>query len=316
MTHIPVLKDDVIDQFDYLKKRSGYFVDGTLGLAGHSLEIAKINSALKIIGIDADQQALDEAKKRISKAGMQKNFILVHNNFKNINEILDELKTKKINGALLDLGVSSMQFDNKERGFSFQDPDRLLDMRMDQTKEFTAAKILSSYTESQLAKILFEYGEERNANKIAKNITLARKKSALKTVGDLLEVLKISIPKRDQFGKIHFATKTFQALRIEVNAELDKLDVALREFVDALKPGGRLAVISFHSLEDRIVKKTFQSLEDPCQCPPKMPCVCGLTPLVKIITKKPLVASEAEIDLNPRSRSAKMRVVEKIRAES
>lgn len=319
MNHVSVLKDEVIDQFSYLNKKGSVFVDGTLGLAGHSMAIlsspnhSKYPLLSKIIGIDTDQSALTEAQKIISERGFAKNLTFVHNNFKNIRSILDELNIEKIDGALLDLGVSSVQFDQKERGFSFQDPDQPLDMRMDQDQKLTAAMILNSYSAEKLTGILFEYGEEKFARTIVKNIIESRKKLPMNKVGDLIEILGKSIPVSIQKrSKIHFATKTFQALRIEVNAELTGLDQTIKDFVYVLKPGARLAIISFHSLEDRIVKKTFQVLESPCQCPPKIPCVCGLKPVVKILTKKPIVPSQQEISANPRSRSAKLRVVEKI----
>ncbi|HLC44022.1 MAG TPA: 16S rRNA (cytosine(1402)-N(4))-methyltransferase RsmH [Patescibacteria group bacterium] len=316
MNHISVLKDETINQFNYLKDKGGVFVDGTLGLAGHSVAILNNQNtaaSLKIIGIDADESALDRAKKIIFKRGFVENFILVHNNFKNIKSILAELNIEKIDGGLLDLGVSSMQFDTKERGFSFQDPDQPLDMRMDTNQKLTTAMVLNSYPAEKITKILYEYGEERFASRIIKNIVEARKKSPIAKVGDLLDVLEISIPKFFQKrSKIHFATKTFQALRIEVNGELSGLDEAIKDFVSVLKPGAKLAIISFHSLEDRIVKQTFHNLANPCHCPPKMPCVCNLKPSVKILTKKPIIPSESEISTNPRSRSAKLRVIEKI----
>lgn len=316
MEHVSVLKSEVINQFDYLQEKGGVFVDGTLGLAGHSLAVLqslKNKDQLKIIGIDADQQALDGTEKIISKSGFAANFILIHNNFKNVNGIINELNIDKIDGALLDLGVSSMQFDQKERGFSFQDPEQLLDMRMDRSNYLTAEIVLNNYPAEKLTKILYDYGEERFAAGIVKNIIDSRKKSPIRKVGDLLEVLSNSIPKAFQMrSKIHFATKTFQALRIEVNNELTGLDGAIRDFVSVLKPGGKLAIISFHSLEDRVVKKTFQALESPCQCPAKMPCVCGLKPEIKILTKKPIIPTNQEIAINPRSRSAKLRVAEKL----
>ncbi len=319
MQHIPVLKSEIVDQFGYLNDKGSVFVDGTLGLAGHSLAILsfpnhpKRPNPPKIIGIDADQSALNAAKKLISGSGFSKNFILVHNNFKNIKNVLSELNIAKIDGALLDLGVSSMQFNTKERGFSFQDPNQPLDMRMDQDQNLTATIVLNSYPAEKLTKILYEFGEEKFARTIVKNIIEFRKKTPIVKVGDLIEILSQSIPISIQKrSKIHFATKTFQALRIGVNCELNELDAAIKDFVSVLKPGAKLAIISFHSLEDRIVKQTFNDLANPCKCPPQMPCICGLKPEVKILTKKPIVPSAEEIASNPRSRSAKLRVVEKI----
>ncbi|PIS07740.1 16S rRNA (cytosine(1402)-N(4))-methyltransferase [Candidatus Berkelbacteria bacterium CG10_big_fil_rev_8_21_14_0_10_43_13] len=313
MKHVSVLKSEVLDQFSYLKGKAGIFVDGTLGMAGHSLSLENISDKLKIIGIDADEEALGLVKKELSVSKHSKNFILVHNNFKSIKKILVELNIEKIDGALLDLGVSSMQLDQKDRGFSFQDSTQLLDMRMDQTRDLTAAKILNFYKENQLSQIIFNYGEEKFARIIAKNIIEFRKKTPITTIHLLLNILDISIPKSVQMrSKTHFATKTFQALRIEVNGELDGLDQAIKDFASVLRPGGRLAVISFHSLEDRIVKKTFSFLAHPCQCPSEMPCICGLVPEIKILTKKPIIPSAEETTNNPRSRSAKLRVLEKI----
>jgi len=316
MKHIPVLLNEIIATFGYLKKRGGFFVDGTLGAGGHSLAIVKnlppANYNLQLVGIDQDQVALNIAKENIKKAGLENNFILVHNNFKNIKSILDEINILKIDGALLDLGVSSMQFDQKERGFSFQDPNQPLDMRMDLDNNITATKIVNEYPESEIVRILRQYGEEPLATKIACNIIERRKKKPFTTVGDLLEILAISIPKKFQFGKTHFATKTFQALRVEVNGELAILEQAIRDFTDLLSPNAKLAVISFHSLEDRIVKQTFNKLARPCTCPPALPCICGKTPTVKVLTSKPIISSDSEIRDNPRSRSAKLRVIEKI----
>jgi len=313
MKHVSVLKSEFLEQFSYLKGKAGIFVDGTLGLAGHSLALQKSSGKLKIIGIDTDQEALNLAKKELSTSKYSKNFILIHNNFKKITAILQELEIEKIDGGLLDLGVSSMQLDQKDRGFSFQDSTQLLDMRMDQTRDLTAAKILNFYKESQLSQVIFNYGEEKFARIIAKNIIEFRKKTPIATVYHLIKILDLSIPKSVQMrSKTHFATKTFQALRIEVNGELDGLDQAIRDFVSVLKPGAKLAVISFHSLEDRIVKKTFNFLAHPCQCPSEMPCICGLVSEIKILTKKPIIPSVEETTNNPRSRSAKLRVLEKI----
>jgi len=313
MKHISVLKSEILEQFKYLGKKPGIFVDGTLGLAGHSLAILEKSPKLTTVGIDQDLSAIDEAGKLISASKLSEKFILVHNNFKNIKSVLAELKIAKIDGALLDLGVSSMQLDEKERGFSFQDPNQPLDMRMDRENDLTAAKILNSYQESRLTEIFFKYGEEKFARKIARNIIEARKKDPIKKVGQLVEILEKSIPISVQKrSKTHFATKVFQALRIETNEELRGLDETISDFVSFLKPGARLAIISFHSLEDRIVKQTFDHLTHPCQCPPEMPCVCGLKPIVKILTKKPIVPFDEETKNNPRSRSAKLRVIEKI----
>ena len=294
MKHIPVLKNEIVETFDYLKKfKGGVFVDGTVGTGGHSLAIAercKIQETRnKFIGVDKDSEAIKLAKKNIEKVGLYDNFILIHDDFKNIKSIVNEKiprlsacrqagrsgRLRRINGALLDLGVSSMQFDQKERGFSFSDPFQLLDMRMDRSQTLTAKEVLNSYPEEKLIKIFFDYGEERHAKKIVKEICRRRKINKLSTVGDLISCLKKTIPQKDQYKKIHFATKTFQALRIEVNQELDYLEKTLKDFVLLLKSKSKLAVISFHSLEDRIVKNTFKFLESDCVCPPRAPiCTC------------------------------------------
>ena len=337
MPHIPVLLNEVIDSFSYLRNSgAGYFVYGTLGNAGHSVSIVKNlirqladknkndKSKLKIIAIDKDMTAIKLSEKLLKTNNMYDDFILIHGDYKNIKEILDEeLKPHPtspykgeglINGALLDLGVSSMQFDNKERGFSFSDPDQLLDMRMDQTQKLNAATILNYYSEKQIERILKDYGEERYAKYIARKIMMIRKNHRFETVGDLLFALKDAIPKKiQQTSRIHYATKTFQALRIEVNNELEFLSVALEDFISLLTPGSRLAVISFHSLEDRIVKNTFRKLAKDCICPKESPvCNCNHQAVVKIVTRHPITATEKEIKANPRSRSAKLRIVEKL----
>jgi len=321
--HTPVLVDQITAIFSYLKE--GVFVDGTLGAGGHSLAIVSklratnqesqvTSNELRVIGIDKDKSALEVSCENIKKKGLNKIFILIHNDFKNILDILKDLKIKSIDGAILDLGVSSMQFDNKERGFSFSDPDQFLDMRMNHDQTLTASKIVNYYSQSQIEDILNRFGEEPFANKIAREICLQRKNHRINTVGDLLHALKKAIPVKFQNKfRIHYATKTFQALRIEVNHELENLEKATLNFISILKPGGRLAVISFHSLEDRIVKNTFRNLAKDCICPSDSPiCTCNHKPEVKLLTKHPLTPREQEIRQNPRSRSAKLRVVEKI----
>jgi len=321
MPHTPVLKNEILETFGYLRKiKMPVFVDGTLGAGGHALAIAltqnlklKTKNYGSFIGIDKDHAALEIAKENIAEAGLLDQFQFIHDDFKNIKEIFRKLKIEKIDGVLLDLGVSSMQFDQKERGFSFSDPDQPLDMRMDRRSRLTASDIINRYSESALAQIIFNYGEERWGKAIARAITRSRKTRRVSTVGDLLNIIAETLPPKVKYadGK-HFATRTFQALRIEVNQELIGLDKAIAGFVEVLNPGGRLAVISFHSLEDRIVKQTFLKLADPCTCPAEMPCLCGKKPIVKIISKKPIVPSDSETRDNIRSRSAKLRIVEKI----
>ncbi len=317
--HIPVLKNEVKKQFNYLSKiKNGCFVDGTLGTGGHSLAIAtKLEDKrkkIKVIGIDKDQQALELAKNNIKKAGLSDNFILIHNDFKNIKPILAELNIKNIDGALLDLGVSSMQLNQSNRGFTFQDPDAPLDMRMDQSQKLSANEVVNNFPQEDLENILRNIGEEKYYKSIARNIARFRKNKKIKTVGELLTIIKLAMPpKYIHTHSKHFATNTFRALRIVVNDELNPLGKTIHDYIDVLKSGGRLAVITFHSSEDRIVKNTFRSLENPCLCPPKSPiCACGKTSMAKIVTKKAVDPNEEEIQENPRSRSAKLRVVEKL----
>jgi len=341
MKHIPVLKNEILNTFSYLSDQpDAIFVDGTVGEGNHSITVAerylprrqtgkKQDTITKFIGIDKDKSALELTKENIKKAGMCDNFMLVHDDFKNIKEILKKVSDEPshfakatrddqnhilINGALLDLGVSSMQLDQKDRGFSFTDSRAQLDMRMDQTQKLDAIIVLNKYPEEKLEQILKEYGEEKFSRGIAKNICLIRKNKHIETVGDLIYVLEKSIPlKFQKTSRTHFATKTFQAIRIEVNNELEGLKEAIDDFVASLESGGRLAVITFHSLEDRIVKNTFRELASDCICPQNAPvCNCDKVSEVKLINKKPITASEQEIAENPRSRSAKLRVIEKL----
>lgn len=315
MIHKPVMLQGIVDFFQYLKEKDDFvFIDGTLGLAGHSLAIAKLSKSnkFKIVGIDLDEQALNLAKEKIQKKGFENNFILIHNNFKEVISFTDQQGIEKIDGALLDLGVSSLQLDELERGFSFKDPEQLLDMRMDQSARLSADVVINSYEQKKIANLLFKWGEEKWGNQIARAIVEARKKEPIRKVGQLLKILERAIPKKKAGGK-HFATKTFQALRIEVNKELVGLEKAISDFVEILNPGGRIAIIAFHSLEDRIVKNTFRELENPCVCPHDLPvCACGKKPLVKIISKKPIEATAEEVVQNPRARSAKLRVAERL----
>lgn len=315
MKHISVLKTEVVKTFSRLD--DGYFVDATLGAAGHSIAILnqhKRDKRIKILGIDKDQSALELAEENIKAAGFSGRLVFVKDDFKNIEGILAQNNIEKITGGVIDLGVSSMQLDNKERGFSFSNPEAPLDMRMDQAQAKSARDIVNNYSEEELRDIIFEYGEEQFAKSIAKNICGARKNQPIETVGDLLSVLERSIPERIRTrGGKHFGTKTFQALRIEVNKELSGLENVIAILIDKLALGGRLAIISFHSLEDRIVKNTFRELSKECICPPLAPvCACGSKPQIKILTKKPIVPIEDEVSRNPRSRSAKLRIVEKI----
>jgi len=314
--HIPVLLNQVVENFSYLKNlKKGYFIDGTLGAAGHSIEILKNvgNDNITLIGIDKDKKAIAIARRNLKKAGLTNKVIIVNKDFKEIEEIVEKYKIDEICGCLLDLGISSMQIDTPDRGFSFQNPDEVLDMRMDQEAELRASDILNNYTQERIAEILYKYGEEPFARIIAKNIVLYRQEKFIETVGQLLEILLKTLPRKYvATSHKHYATKVFQALRIETNKELEELSEAMKEYEKLLIKGGRLAVISFHSLEDRIVKDTFRSIANPCSCPPKMPCNCGLTPTSEILTRKPMIADDDETSINPRSRSAKMRIIKKI----
>ena len=328
MKHIPVLKNEILSCFDYLKDiQDVFFVDGTLGAGGHSIAIANaletVNIKFNILGIDKDKNALELAADNLRKVELYDDFILVHDDFKNIKEILDSILPHPaspykgeghIDGALLDLGVSSMQLDQKDRGFSFTNLEAKLDMRMDQSQKLDAISVLNHYPEEKLEKILREYGEEKFSRGISKNICIMRRNKHVETVGDLVYVLEKSIPiKIQKTSRVHFATKTFQAIRIEVNGELRDLKESLVNFVDSLRPGARLAVVTFHSLEDRIVKNTFRDLASDCSCPENAPiCNCNKVAQVSLINKKPIIAEDEEIAINPRSRSAKLRIVEKL----
>ena len=312
--HKSVLNQEILEAFSYLKNTDGFFVDGTLGFGGHSIAIiTNLSRKLNILGIDKDESAIRFTKERIETEGLLDNFELINRDFREIKTILAEQKIDQIKGALLDLGVSSMQLDQADRGFSFKSPESALDMRMDQKQKLDAREVLNTYNEDKLTEILRGYGEEKFAKNIARNIIQSRERRPIKTIRDLLNILEISIPAREKFkSKHHFATKTFQAIRIEVNQELEHLKKAIFDISECLLPGTRLAVITFHSLEDRIVKNSFKELENPCHCPPQLPCICQKIPIGKIITKKPIIAGKEELSVNPRSRSAKLRILQKI----
>lgn len=301
-----LLKESV----DYLNVNAdGVYADATLGGGGHSYEILS-RGAKKLIGIDQDRDAISAASKRLEDFGDK--LITVNRNFSEIKEILDELGIDKIDGAVMDLGVSSYQLDNAERGFSYMH-DAPLDMRMNRDNPKSAYDVVNGYSEGELTKIFYEYGEEKWSARIAKFIVEKRNEQEIKTTGELTEIIKAAIPKAARMEGGHPAKRVFQAIRIEVNGELEILKQAVSDFVDALKPGGALSVITFHSLEDRIVKKTFKELAQGCTCPKNFPvCVCGKTPAVKVLTTKPILPSEKELDENSRSKSAKLRVVVKL----
>ena len=306
--HVPIMLDAVLEGLDI--KSDGIYVDGTLGGAGHSYEIARRLSDIgRLIGIDQDKDAIEAASKRLSEF---KNVTIVRNNYVNMKSILSELGIEKVDGILLDLGVSSYQFDNKDRGFSYRE-DAPLDMRMDQSSDVTAQDILNDYSEDELRRIISGYGEEKFANRIASGIVRYRSEKKIETTFELNEIIKSAIPAAARRKGGNPCKKTYQAIRIELNNELNILEDTLDEMIDVLKPGGRLNIITFHSLEDRIVKNKFKTAEDPCICPPEFPiCTCGRVSKGRIITKKPIVADEEELRVNPRSSSAKLRVFEKV----
>ncbi len=307
--HKPVLLDECLEALAI--RPDGIYLDGTLGRAGHSLEIARrLTEGGRLIGVDRDETALAAAEVRLAE--FRDRVTLVHSNFSCIHQILDELGLEKIDGMLFDLGVSSPQLDDAERGFSYMN-DAPLDMRMDRTAALTAREVVNFWSYEELRRILFEYGEERYAPVIAKNIVREREQAPIETTLQLTEIIKKAMPPAALREKQHPAKRSFQAIRIAVNGELDELEPMMEAAADRLNPGGRLAVISFHSLEDRIIKKTMQRLATGCTCPPEFPvCVCGKQPKMKLVTRKPVVSTAAELEYNPRARSAKLRVAEKV----
>jgi S-adenosyl-methyltransferase MraW len=306
--HVSVLLNECIEALDI--KENGIYVDCTLGGAGHSSQIAThLSKEGMLIGIDQDKDALSAAKKRLENF---ENVKYVHNNFYNIDSILSELDVEKVDGILADLGVSSYQLDEASRGFSYM-KDAPLDMRMNRDNDFSAYEIINNYTEEELYKIIKDYGEERFAKRIANFIVNRRSQKPIETTFELVDIIKAAIPAKMRREGPHPAKRTFQAIRIEVNSELKILNKTIEDGVNRLNKGGRMAIITFHSLEDRIVKLKFRELENPCTCPKEFPiCVCGKKPLVKVLSKKGIAPTEKEIEENPRSRSAKLRVIEKL----
>ena len=305
--HKPVMLEECIKGLNI--KPEGIYIDGTIGGAGHSKEIAKrLNNKGMLIGIDRDEEALKAAKNNLSE---YKNVKYIHGNHDNIKEILEKEGIEKVDGILLDLGVSSYQLDEKNRGFSYLGENEL-DMRMDKTQNLTAKNVINEYPEEKLANIIYEYGEERFSRQIAKNICIARKNKEIETTKELVEIIEKSIPKSKQKDG-HPAKRTFQAIRIEVNDEIKPLYKTILDCIEMLQEQGRLCVITFHSLEDRAVKKAMIEAKGKCTCPPDLPyCVCGAKSLGKIITKKPILPSKEEMEENSRSKSAKLRIFEKI----
>ncbi len=306
--HISVLLNECIEGLNI--QNNGTYVDGTLGGAGHAKVICSyLSNEGHFIGIDQDNNALKVSLERLK--GVAPNVDIVKNNFENIDEVLLELQLNGIDGMLIDLGVSSHQLDEAARGFSYMQ-DAKLDMRMNQDSNFSAYEIVNTYTEDELSNIIKIYGEEKWAKRIAKFVVEARQNKEIETTYELVEIIKNAIPASAR-REGHPAKRTFQAIRIEVNREIDIIAPTIKKIVDKLNPQGRLCIITFHSLEDRIVKHTFKELEDPCTCSKHLPmCVCGKIPQVKIITKKPILPSEQELEHNSRSKSAKLRIIEKI----
>lgn len=307
--HTPVLLDQCIENLNI--RPDGIYVDGTLGGGGHSFHICeRLSEQGMLIGIDRDRDALEAAEKRLRGFSCRKYF--VQSNYADIRTVLAEKGIEKIDGALLDIGVSSFQLDNAERGFSYMQ-DAPLDMRMNREDDLTAYDVVNSYDRDELTRIIREYGEERWASRIAAFIVRARAEKPVESTSELVELIKEAIPARARRSGPHPAKRTFQAIRIEVNDELGELSRAVDEYLDVMNPGGRLCIITFHSLEDRIVKQKLQKRADPCTCPPEFPvCVCGKKADIRKVTRKPIVAEASELDLNPRARSAKLRVCEKI----
>lgn len=307
--HQPVLLKETIDLLCW--HEDGVYVDCTLGAGGHSEAILKNSPHSRVIGIDQDSEAIKAASERLAPFGER--VIFVWDNFKNIDEILENIAIPQVHGVLMDLGISSPQLDHKERGFSYQQ-DAPLDMRMNQVSgAITAQDLVNNLTEDELSQIIFRYGEERWAKRIAQFIVKERENKTLTTTGQLVDIIKAAIPKKAREGGHHPAKKTFQALRIAVNNELKIISPAMEGAAHHLVPGGRLAVISFHSLEDRIVKDTMRYLAKDCICPPEQAvCTCDKEQLIKVVTRKPVCAGEGELEANPRARSAKLRVGERV----
>ncbi|HEY8349920.1 MAG TPA: 16S rRNA (cytosine(1402)-N(4))-methyltransferase RsmH [Clostridia bacterium] len=308
--HKPVMLEECITSLNIDK--DGIYIDGTLGGAGHSAEIIKRLDKGTLIGIDQDSNAIKVSEERLSRIRGNAGLVLIKGNFRNMADLVRQRGFDKVDGILLDIGVSSHQLDEAERGFSYQH-DAPLDMRMDRDNPLDAATIVNTYDEDEIRDIIWEYGEEKWAARIASFIAAARNRNRIETTGQLAEIIKAAIPAKARRDGPHPAKRTFQALRIAVNDELGALKDAVESAVSLLKPGGRLTIITFHSLEDRIVKTEFQKRENPCVCPPSFPvCVCGRKPELKVLTRKPVLPSKDEVGRNPRARSAKMRTAMKL----
>lgn len=307
--HKSVLLYETVDELNI--KPDGIYVDGTLGGGGHSYEIAKrLSEGGRLIGIDQDEDAIKAASKRLEP--YMDRVTIVRNNYCNMDKVLDELGIDKVDGIMLDLGVSSYQLDAADRGFTYN-VDTALDMRMDQRQEITAKDIVNEYSEFDLYRIIRDYGEDRFAKNIAKHIVAARQEKPIETTFELNDIIKAAIPMKVRATGGHPSKRTYQAIRIELNKELEVLENSIDMMIDRLKPEGRLCIITFHSLEDRIVKTRFRNNENPCTCPPSFPaCVCGKVPKGRVITRNPVVPTDEEINENSRSKSSKLRVFERV----
>ena len=307
--HYSVLLKETIENLDI--KPDGIYVDGTLGGGGHAYHVAsRLSENGRLIGIDQDKDAIAAASERLAEFGDK--ITIIRSNYSNMKEELHRIGINKVDGIVLDLGVSSFQLDTPERGFTYREPDAPLDMRMDDRQSLTARDIVNDYSEMELFRIIRDFGEDKFAKNIAKHIVAARAKKPIETAGELTDIIRAAIPMKVQVTGGHPAKRTFQAIRIECNKELEVLKESLDDMIDLLNPGGRLCIITFHSLEDRIVKVHFKQSENPCICPPDFPvCVCGKQPKGHNVTRKPVLPSDEELEFNKRSQSAKLRIFEK-----
>ena len=308
--HYSVLLNETIENLNI--KPDGIYVDGTLGGGGHAYHVAsRLSEKGRLIGIDQDGDAIAAAGERLKEFGDK--ITIIRSNYANMKEELHRIGVEKVDGIVLDLGVSSFQLDTPERGFTYRDENAPLDMRMDDRQSLTAKDIVNGYSEMDLYRIIRDYGEDKFAKNIAKHIVQERAKKPIKTTGELTEIIRASIPMKVQVTGGHPAKRTFQAIRIELNKELEVLQDNLDDMIDLLNPGGRICIITFHSLEDRIVKTNFKRNENPCTCPSDFPvCVCGKKSKGKVVTRKPILPSEEELEVNSRSKSAKLRVFERV----
>lgn len=308
--HYSVLLNETIENLNI--KPDGIYVDGTLGGGGHAYQVAsRLSEKGRLIGIDQDADAIVAAGERLKEFGDK--ITIIRSNYANMKEELHRIGVEKVDGIVLDLGVSSFQLDTPERGFTYRDENAPLDMRMDDRQSLTAKDIVNGYSEMDIYRIIRDYGEDKFAKNIAKHIVQERAKKPIETTGELTEIIRASIPMKVQVTGGHPAKRTFQAIRIELNKELEVLQNNLDDMIDLLNPGGRICIITFHSLEDRIVKTNFKRNENPCTCPSDFPvCVCGKKSKGKVVTRKPILPSEEELEVNSRSKSAKLRVFERV----